>query len=63
MRVVCATTAGVGHVGPLEPFASACLRSGHDVLVGTEVPSPARPCLPVDDTVGVHSSLVRRQVA
>ena len=33
MRVLVSTTAGVGHFGPLLPFALACLRAGHDVLV------------------------------
>jgi UDP:flavonoid glycosyltransferase YjiC (YdhE family) len=33
MRVLVATTAGAGHFGPLEPFASACQRAGHQVLV------------------------------
>lgn len=33
MRMLFATTAGAGHFGPLVPFADACLRAGHDVLV------------------------------
>ncbi|MDQ3897749.1 MAG: glycosyltransferase [Actinomycetota bacterium] len=33
MRVLVATTAGLGHFGPLLPFAAACRRAGHDVLV------------------------------
>jgi len=28
-----ATTRGAGHLGPLIPFARACVRAGHDVLV------------------------------
>jgi UDP:flavonoid glycosyltransferase YjiC (YdhE family) len=32
-RVLFATTAGVGHFSPLVPFAHACTRAGHDVLV------------------------------
>lgn len=33
MRVLMATTAGSGHFGPMVPFAAACLRGGHEVLV------------------------------
>jgi UDP:flavonoid glycosyltransferase YjiC (YdhE family) len=33
MRVLFATTGGAGHFGPLVPFASACVRSGHQVVV------------------------------
>jgi UDP:flavonoid glycosyltransferase YjiC (YdhE family) len=33
MRVLFATTRGAGHFGPLVPFAQACARAGHDVLV------------------------------
>ena len=33
MRVLFATTRGAGHFGPLVPFARACVRAGHDVLV------------------------------
>lgn len=32
-RILFATTAGVGHFSPLIPFAHACVRAGHDVLV------------------------------
>ena len=33
MRVLVSTTAGLGHFGPLLPFAGACRRAGHEVLV------------------------------
>jgi UDP:flavonoid glycosyltransferase YjiC (YdhE family) len=33
MRILFATTRGAGHVGPLVPFARACERAGHSVLV------------------------------
>ena len=33
MRVLFATTRGAGHFGPLAPFAHACVRAGHDVIV------------------------------
>jgi UDP:flavonoid glycosyltransferase YjiC (YdhE family) len=33
VRMLFATTRGAGHVGPLVPFAHACLRAGHDVVV------------------------------
>lgn len=33
MRVLFATTAGSGHLGPLLPFAHACRRAGHEVAV------------------------------
>jgi UDP:flavonoid glycosyltransferase YjiC (YdhE family) len=33
VRILFATTRGAGHFGPLVPFAQACVRAGHDVLV------------------------------
>ena len=33
MRILFATTRGAGHFGPLAPFARACRRAGHEVLV------------------------------
>jgi hypothetical protein len=33
MRILFTTTRGAGHFNPLVPFAHACLRAGHDVLV------------------------------
>jgi UDP:flavonoid glycosyltransferase YjiC (YdhE family) len=33
VRVLFATTRGAGHFGPLVPFARACARAGHDVIV------------------------------
>ena len=33
MRVLLATTAGAGHLGPLVPFGAGCRRVGHDVVV------------------------------
>jgi len=33
MRVVVATTAGAGHLGPLLPFARALRQGGHDVVI------------------------------
>jgi hypothetical protein len=33
MRILLASTRGAGHIGPLVPFALACKRAGHDVLV------------------------------
>lgn len=32
MRILFATTRGAGHVGPLTPFAHACIAAGHEVL-------------------------------
>lgn len=32
-RILFATTAGIGHFSPLIPFAQACARAGHEVLV------------------------------
>ncbi|WP_053226779.1 glycosyltransferase [Solirubrobacter soli] len=40
MRILFATTRGAGHVGPLVPFAHACVAAGHEVLVAT-APSAA----------------------
>ena len=34
MRVLAASTRGMGHFNPLVPFLDACLRGGHEVLVG-----------------------------
>ena len=39
-----ATTRGAGHVGPLVPFAHACVRAGHDVAVRRRRPPPRRSC-------------------
>ncbi|WP_404392555.1 glycosyltransferase [Humibacillus xanthopallidus] len=33
MRVLCATTAGTGHFGPMIPLAQACAAAGHEVRV------------------------------
>jgi UDP:flavonoid glycosyltransferase YjiC (YdhE family) len=33
MRMLCATTAGTGHFGPMMPVAQACAAAGHDVRV------------------------------
>ena len=38
-----ATTRGAGHVGPLVPFAHACVRAGHDVAFAAP-PAPRRSC-------------------
>jgi UDP:flavonoid glycosyltransferase YjiC (YdhE family) len=37
VRVLFASTRGAGHVGPLVPFAQACLRAGHEVLFAAPV--------------------------
>ena len=41
MRVLFATTRGAGHFGPLVPFAHACLRAGHDVLLAAPASTAA----------------------
>jgi UDP:flavonoid glycosyltransferase YjiC (YdhE family) len=33
MRILLASTRGAGHIGPLVPFALACRRAGHDVVI------------------------------
>jgi UDP:flavonoid glycosyltransferase YjiC (YdhE family) len=33
MRILLTGTRGAGHIGPLVPFALACKRAGHDVLI------------------------------
>src|ERR1700754_2580147 len=33
MRILLTSTRGAGHIGPLVPFALACRRAGHDVLM------------------------------
>ncbi|MEO7449184.1 MAG: glycosyltransferase [Humibacillus sp.] len=37
MRVLCSTTAGAGHFGPMVPVARACLEAGHEVRVAAPV--------------------------
>jgi UDP:flavonoid glycosyltransferase YjiC (YdhE family) len=55
MRVLFTTRGSSGHVGPLAPFAQACLRAGHDVLVscqrqfGDNVERLGLPLAPVDE--------------
>lgn len=56
MRVLVASTAGAGHFGPLVPFARACLRAGHELLVaapqsfGGAVEAAGLPFWPCADT-------------
>ena len=33
MRILMSSTAGAGHVGPLIPFAEACVRAGHELRI------------------------------
>ena len=60
MRILFTTTRGMGHFGPLVPFARACVRAGHEVLVaaappvasladGAELPFRALPEPPEDE--------------
>jgi UDP:flavonoid glycosyltransferase YjiC (YdhE family) len=55
MRILFTTRGSSGHVGPLAPFAQACLRAGHDVLVsaqrqfGGNVERLGLPFAPVDE--------------
>jgi UDP:flavonoid glycosyltransferase YjiC (YdhE family) len=55
VRILFATTRGAGHLGPLIPFAQACRRAGHEVLVaapGSVAPHVERaglPLAPLDD--------------
>ena len=55
MRILFTTRGSSGHVGPLAPFAHACLRAGHDVLVAAQrqfAPNIERaglPFAPVDE--------------
>jgi UDP:flavonoid glycosyltransferase YjiC (YdhE family) len=55
MRVLFTTRGSSGHVGPLAPFAQACLRAGHNVLVsaqrqfGGNVERLGLPLAPVDE--------------
>ena len=49
MRVLVATTAGAGHLGPILPFAAACRDAGHEVAVAAPAsfaPAVARTGLP-----------------
>jgi len=50
MRVLVATTAGAGHLGPLVPFASALSAGGHEVVVA----APASFAGPVERAGFVH---------
>src|SRR5215210_5155040 len=45
MRILFATTRGAGHVGPLTPFAHACIAAGHEVLFAGEFARSALPGL------------------
>jgi UDP:flavonoid glycosyltransferase YjiC (YdhE family) len=50
VRILFATTRGAGHLGPLIPFAKACRRAGHEVLVaapGSVAPHVERAGLPL----------------
>jgi UDP:flavonoid glycosyltransferase YjiC (YdhE family) len=38
MRILFTTTRGAGHFSPLVPFARACVRAGHEVLVAGAIP-------------------------
>ena len=55
MRVLFTTRGSSGHVGPLAPFAHACLRAGHDVLVSGQrqfaanIERAGLPFAPVDE--------------
>jgi UDP:flavonoid glycosyltransferase YjiC (YdhE family) len=55
VRILFTTRGSSGHVGPLAPFAQACLRAGHDVLVaaqrqfGGNVERLGLPFAPVDE--------------
>ena len=50
MRVLCATTAGTGHFGPMVPVARACAAAGHEVRVA----APASFASHVDRAGLVH---------
>jgi UDP:flavonoid glycosyltransferase YjiC (YdhE family) len=55
MRVLFTTRGSSGHVGPLAPFAHACLRAGHDALVAAQrqfepnIERAGLPFAPVDE--------------
>jgi UDP:flavonoid glycosyltransferase YjiC (YdhE family) len=55
MRVLFTTRGSSGHVGPLAPFAHACLRAGHDVRVAAQrqfaanIKRAGLPFVPVDE--------------
>jgi UDP:flavonoid glycosyltransferase YjiC (YdhE family) len=64
MRILFTTTPGTGHVGPLVPFARACVRAGHEVLAaaappvapladGAELPFRPLPEAPEDELAAV----------
>jgi UDP:flavonoid glycosyltransferase YjiC (YdhE family) len=42
MRVLLASTAGAGHLGPLVPFAHAIRRAGHELLVAAPISAQPR---------------------
>jgi UDP:flavonoid glycosyltransferase YjiC (YdhE family) len=42
MRVLLASTAGAGHLGPLVPFARALRRAGHEILVAAPISAQPR---------------------
>jgi len=55
LRVLFTTRGSSGHIGPLVPFARACVRAGHDVLVSAQrqfegnVTRSGLPFAPVDE--------------
>ena len=55
MRILFATTRGAGHLGPLVPFAHACVAAGHEVRVAAapsvehHVRRSGLPFAPVDE--------------
>jgi UDP:flavonoid glycosyltransferase YjiC (YdhE family) len=64
MRILFTTTRGSGHFGALAPFARACVRAGHEVLVaaappvapladGAELPFRPLPEAPEDELAAV----------
>ncbi len=65
MRILFATTAGAGHLGPLVPFAAAATELGHDVVVaapGSAEPAVRRVGLPFHAGRREHRRRARRDV-
>src|SRR6187200_2298348 len=68
MRVLLASTAGAGHLGPLVPFARALRRAGHEILVAAPISAQPRveraglPSISVADPLERDLALVRERL-
>lgn len=68
MRILIATTAGVGHLRPLLPFGAACADAGHEIALATprsfleQAAATGFPLFPFDDVAAADRDSLRRTV-